>query len=94
MPDDSLRAIGLSDDLLIERRTTLRAIGRWTVEMLLICTLERSDILPVDDSDVRDGFRRLKGLEKMPTPRQMREIAQSWRPHRTASSWYLWRSTR
>jgi DNA-3-methyladenine glycosylase II len=87
-------ALGLGDDALVDRLVPLRGIGRWTVEMLLIYTLERSDVLPMDDFGVRDGYRRLKGLEFMPTPRMMLEIAASWRPYRTTATWYLWRSTK
>ena len=72
-------------------KVSLKGVGRWTVEMFLIYTLERSDILPVDDSGVREGYRRLKGMEKTPTPRQMREIGQDWSPYRTVAAWYLWR---
>lgn len=85
------QALSLSDDALIERLVSLRGVGRWTVEMFLIYTLERSDILPVDDFGVREGYRRLKGLEAAPTPRQMREIGQAWSPYRTVAAWYLWR---
>lgn len=84
-------ARSLSDDSLIERLVALRGVGRWTVEMFLIYSLERSDILPVDDFAVRHGYARLKGLEKAPTPRQMREIGEAWRPYRTVAAWYLWR---
>jgi DNA-3-methyladenine glycosylase II len=84
-------AILLSDDQLIERLVSLRGIGRWTVEMFLIYTLERTDILPIDDFGVREGYRRLKGLDKSPTPREMREIGQAWAPYRTVAAWYLWR---
>lgn len=58
----------------MERLVSLKGVGRWTVEMFLICTLERSDILPVDDFGVRDGYRRLEGMEKAPTPRLLRGI--------------------
>lgn len=81
----------LPDAALIERLTSLRGVGRWTVEMFLIYSLERSDILPVDDFGVREGYRRLKGLTKAPTPRQMREIGEAWSPFRTVAAWYLWR---
>lgn len=81
----------LSDAVLIERLTSLRGVGRWTVEMFLIYSLERSDILPVDDLGVREGYRRLKGLEKAPTPRRMRDIGEAWSPWRTVAAWYLWR---
>lgn len=84
-------ARGLSDADLIERLVSLRGVGRWTVEMFLIYSLERSDILPVDDFGVREGYGRLKGLEKAPTPRQMREIGEAWSPFRTVAAWYLWR---
>ncbi|MFJ4068745.1 DNA-3-methyladenine glycosylase family protein [Pseudomonas sp. NPDC089996] len=85
-------ALGLSDDALIERLVALRGVGRWTVEMLLIYSLERSDILPVDDFGVREGYRRLKGLQKAPTPAQMRSLGGGWSPFRTVAAWYLWRA--
>ena len=84
-------ALQLSDDTLIDRLVALRGVGRWTVEMFLIYTLERSDILPADDFGVREGYRRLKGLDKALTPRQMREIGKAWSPYRTVAAWYLWR---
>ena len=84
-------AQAMDDQTLIERLTRLRGIGRWTVEMLLIYTLERTDILPADDFGVRDGYRRLKGLSDAPKPRAMSELGATWSPHRTAAAWYLWR---
>ncbi|WP_434773343.1 DNA-3-methyladenine glycosylase family protein [Pseudomonas entomophila] len=82
----------LTDDALVARLVTLPGIGRWTVEMLLIYGLGRLDVLPVDDYGVREGFRRLKGLDKAPTPAQMRALGQAWRPYRTVAAWYLWRA--
>jgi DNA-3-methyladenine glycosylase II len=84
-------ARGLSDATLIERLTSLRGVGQWTVEMFLIYSLQRSDILPVNDFGVREGYRRLKGLLKAPTPHQMRELGEAWSPWRTVATWYLWR---
>ncbi len=84
-------ALAMPDEALIEQLVTLRGVGRWTVEMLLIYTLERSDILPADDFGVREGYRRLKRLEAAPTRRQMMETGRAWRPYRTIAAWYLWR---
>ncbi|MGE7955167.1 DNA-3-methyladenine glycosylase family protein [Pseudomonas sp. NPDC089530] len=84
-------ARAMDDAALIERLSSLRGIGRWTVEMLLIYSLERLDILPADDFGVREGYRRLKGLEQQPTRKQMVEIGQALRPYRTVAAWYLWR---
>ncbi len=84
----------LSDEALIERLVSLKGIGRWTVEMLLIFTLERMDILPVDDFGVRDGYRRLKKLDEPLTPKRMHQIGSAWSPYRSIASWYLWRVPR
>lgn len=84
-------ALTISDEALIERLTSLRGVGRWTVEMLLIYTLERSDILPADDFGVREGYRRLKNLVHTPTKKQISDIGLAWSPYRTVAAWYLWR---
>jgi len=90
IPDLS-SARALTDEALVQQLISLRGVGRWTVEMMLIFTLERPDVLPVDDYGVREGYRRLKGLEKAPTPRLLRDIGQAWQPHRSVAAWYLWR---
>jgi DNA-3-methyladenine glycosylase II len=81
----------MDDAELITRLTALPGIGRWTVEMLLIYTLERLDILPADDFSVRDGWRRLKSLPALPSRRQMEQAALPCSPWRTVAAWYLWR---
>lgn len=87
------RAIArLDDDAIVERLITIRGIGRWTVEMLLIFQLGRPDVLPVDDFGVRNGFRIAYGRRSMPTPKEMLRYGQRWKPYRTAASWYLWRA--
>jgi DNA-3-methyladenine glycosylase II len=82
----------LPDDALIDRLTSLRGVGRWTVEMLLIFTLGRPDVLPVDDYGVREGYRVLHGLDEQPKPRALAELALPWAPHRSLAAWYLWRA--
>lgn len=82
----------LDDAALIERLTTIRGVGRWTVEMLLIFTLGRPDVLPVDDFGVREGYRVLHGLDAQPKPRALAEIGQCWAPFRSLATWYLYRA--
>ena len=89
-PDADLAA--LDDEAVIERCVTVRGIGRWTVEMLLMFTLGRPDVLPVDDFGVRNGFRLAYGLKGLPHPRALREYGERWRPFRSAAAWYLWRA--
>jgi DNA-3-methyladenine glycosylase II len=82
----------LTDEALIERLTSIRGVGRWTVEMLLIFTLGRPDVLPVDDFGVREGYRVLHGLDAQPKPKQLAEIGTAWAPHRSLATWYLYRA--
>ena len=82
----------LADEEIVARLTAARGVGRWTVEMLLMFTLGRQDVLPVDDYGVRDGYRAAYGLRALPTPKALLEYGERWRPHRTTASWYLWRA--
>jgi DNA-3-methyladenine glycosylase II len=84
----------MDDEELIARVVTIKGIGRWTVEMLLMYSLERMDILPADDFGVREGYRVLKSLPEQPKPNALREIGKAWAPHRTVAAWYLWRMPR
>lgn len=82
----------MEDEVLIKQLISLPGIGRWTVEMLLIYTLERGDVLPVDDYGVRAGYRWLKSLPELPTPKALQQAGLALSPHRTVAAWYLWRA--
>lgn len=86
-------ALGLDDEALIARLVALKGIGRWTVEMLLIFTLGRPDVLAVDDFGLRKGLQILHGLDELPKPKALGLAGQAWAPHRSVASWYLWRAT-
>lgn len=91
---DLATALALPDEELVTRLSALKGIGRWTVEMFLIYSLGRADILPADDFGVREGYRLLKSLEAAPPAKAMAAIGADWSPHRTAAAWYLWRVPR
>jgi DNA-3-methyladenine glycosylase II len=86
------RALRLSDEALIDRLTTIRGVGRWTVEMLLIFTLRRPDVLPADDFGVREGFRALHGLAAQPKPKVFAEHGKIFAPYRSTAALYLWKA--
>jgi methylated-DNA-[protein]-cysteine S-methyltransferase len=89
----TMRALrGLEEEEIIERLTSIRGIGRWTVEMLLIFRLGRPDVLPVSDYGVRKGFQAAFGTKELPTPKELEARGERWRPFRSAASWYLWRA--
>lgn len=85
-------AARFEDAQLIERLVAIRGVGRWTVEMLLIFTLGRPDVLPVDDFGVREGWRVAAGLEEQPKPKALAAIGEAWAPWRSVAAWYLWRA--
>ena len=90
----SRRALdAMDDEAIIERLIEVRGVGRWTVEMLLIFTLGRPDVLPVTDLGVRRGFMVCRGDEVLPEPADLLAHGEIWRPYRSAASWYLWRAS-
>ena len=85
-------AARLDDEVIIEQLTRIHGVGRWTVEMLLIFTLGRPDVLPVDDFGVREGYRLAYRLRERPTPKALQAIGERWKPYRSVAAWYLWRA--
>ena len=93
--DNSVRLDGwsrLSDDAVIERLTTVRGIGPWTAQMFLIFQLNRPDVWPTGDLGVRAGYGRIHGLAKPPTPTELADLGERYRPFRTVAAWYCWRA--
>jgi 3-methyladenine DNA glycosylase/8-oxoguanine DNA glycosylase len=82
----------MSDEELIERLDSVRGIGRWTVEMLLLFRLARPDVLAVDDYGIRKGFAKIHKLAELPKPKELLAYGERWRPYRSVASWYLWRA--
>jgi DNA-3-methyladenine glycosylase II len=85
------RLAGMPDEAVIDALVGVRGIGRWTAEMFLIFTLNRTDVLPVDDLGLRDGMRAVYGLPQRPTVAEMVAWAEPWRPYRSIATWYMWR---
>ena len=84
-------AARLSDEELVARLTEIRGVGPWTVEMFLIFTLGRRDVLPVGDYGVRCGFAKAYGWKELPTPKELVAEGECWRPYRSIAAWYMWR---
>jgi DNA-3-methyladenine glycosylase II len=82
----------MSDDEIVERLTTVRGVGQWTVEMMLIFTLGRPDVWPAADYGVRKGLALVYRMKELPTIKETLAFGERWRPHRSAAAWYLWRA--
>jgi DNA-3-methyladenine glycosylase II len=80
----------LDDEAVIRQLVALKGIGRWTAEMILIFSLGRLDVLPVDDLGLVEGVREAYGLPVRPTRKELLERGELWRPYRTLATWYMW----
>ncbi len=82
----------LGDEEVIEEIVAVRGLGQWTAEMFLLFHLERPDVLSGGDLGIRKAIQIAYELEEMPPPKQVIEIGEPWRPHRSLASLYLWES--
>ena len=89
MPHDTFPT--LSDDDLRARLCTLRGVGPWSANMLLLFSYLRADVFPIKDIGVIRAMERLYELPRNVDPLRLVEIAEPWRPYRSAATWYLWR---
>src|SRR5665213_435686 len=81
----------MTDEQVIEALVAVNGVGRWTAEMFLIFVLNRPDVWPVDDLGLRVGVQEIFKLPARPTPKQVIELGEAWRPYRSVATWYIWR---
>jgi DNA-3-methyladenine glycosylase II len=84
----------MADEALIEYLVTIKGVGRWTVEMILMFNLNRHDVFPKDDLGIQNGIINLYGLNaasKKELYAAMDAVAEKWRPYRTLACMYIWR---
>jgi len=84
LPQDDEEAIALL--------TKIKGIGRWSAEIYLLFAEGRGDVFPAGDLAVLVEIGRLLGLPDKPTEKQLRELAEAWRPYRGAAAVLAWHS--
>lgn len=82
----------LDDEQVLKTLTQIKGVGRWTVEMFLIFSLRRLDVLPVYDLGFRKAVQKAYKHRKPPEPEKIERLATSWRPYRSVATCYLWAS--
>lgn len=82
----------MADTEVAAELIAVKGLGQWTVDMYLMFHLGRPDVLPVGDLGIRRAVERAYALPGLPSPDELTEIAEPWRPHRTLACRYLWRS--
>ncbi len=81
-----------TDEDIIAELTKIKGVGKWTVEMILMFSLFREDVLPLDDLIIRNHMVSLYKVtsEKKQLVADLNTVAASWRPYRTYACRYLW----
>tara|TARA_B100000686_G_C16778634_1_gene970270 strand:- start:1113 stop:1733 length:621 start_codon:yes stop_codon:yes gene_type:complete len=82
----------LSNEEIIQHLTAVHGIGRWTAKMFLIFSLNRLNILPIEDLGLQIAIKKIYQLKKMPSAIKIRKLAQPWSPYETIATWYCWRT--
>jgi DNA-3-methyladenine glycosylase II len=80
------------DEEAIALLTKIKGIGRWSAEIYLLFAEGRADVFPAGDLAVLVEIGRLLGLPDKPTEKQLRELAEAWRPYRGAAAVLAWHS--
>ena len=78
------------DEEAIAELVRVNGIGRWTAEIYLLFAEGRPDVWPAGDLAVQLETGRLLGLDARPTEKQLRALAEPWRPHRGALAVFAW----
>jgi DNA-3-methyladenine glycosylase II len=85
---DALRDI--DDDAVRSELIKIKGIGRWTADIYLLMVLRRPDIWPAGDLALAVAARHVKRLKSRPTPRELDEIGEAWKPWRAVAARILW----
>ena len=81
----------MTDEEISKELIQIKGIGQWTVDMFLMFTLSRADILPFKDLEIQKGIMKILNMKNLPSKKEMENCSRKWRPYRTIACWYLWR---
>jgi len=81
----------MTDEEISKELIQINGIGQWTVDMFLMFTLNRADILPYKDLGIQKGIMKILNIKNLPSKKEMENCSRKWRPFRTIACWYLWR---
>jgi DNA-3-methyladenine glycosylase II len=82
----------MSDEEAIDYLSNLRQIGRWSAEMILLFTYNRSDIWPVQDIGLLRAISKNYNKRYLPPEKFVSILKKRFSPYCSVATWYLWRS--
>ena len=82
-----------TDEEIINYLTTIKGVGKWTVQMILMFPMDRPNVFPVDDLGIQQRMVSLYNVtvEKKLLKPTLTEIATNWAPYRSLACKYLWK---
>jgi len=81
----------MTDQEICKELTQIKGIGEWTVDMFLMFTLNRPDVMPYGDLGIQKGYKKIFNLSDLPSKKEMENGSKIWSPYRTLACWYLWK---
>ena len=81
----------MTDQEICKELTQIKGIGQWTVDMFLMFTLNRPDVMPYGDLGIQKGYKKIFNLSDLPSKKEMENGSKIWIPYRTLACWYLWK---
>ena len=80
----------MSENEISKNLISIKGIGPWTIDMFMMFTICKTDVLPVGDLGIQKAFKELFHLKELPSSQLMIELSENWRPYRTIACCYLW----
>jgi DNA-3-methyladenine glycosylase II len=93
-PTLAKRLRSMSEDEIVESLTSIRGVGLWTVNVLLVFNLGRLDVAPAPDLIIRRICQLVYGLRSVPSAEFVRKKTEAWRPYRSIAAMYLWQAAK
>ncbi|MHA2089786.1 MAG: DNA-3-methyladenine glycosylase family protein [Candidatus Kariarchaeaceae archaeon] len=88
--NDSLSSLSSAE--IIKLFSQIKGVGAWTVEMYLMHSLGRLDVLSAGDLGVRKGVQKMYNLDELPTPSKIKDLTKHWHPLESVGTFLAWRA--
>ena len=82
----------MTDEEAINYLSNLRQIGRWSAEMILLFTYNRSNIWPIQDIGLLRAISKNYKKRYLPPDKFVNLLMKRFSPYCSVATWYLWRS--
>ena len=82
----------MTDEEAIDYLSNLRQIGRWSAEMILLFTYNRSNIWPIQDIGLLRAISKNYKKKYLPPEKFVKLLKKRFTPYCSVATWYLWRS--